>query len=139
MKTASEHTIATPSRAWTINAFCSETGIPYSTLKDRLAAQGHEPERGSRFTLREMIDAIRNPVDLDAEKLRKLTAEADEQEIKVARLKGELVSLETVQADFARWAQRIKSVIEREVANEESRMRIFKAIRKPLNADVQAD
>lgn len=139
MKTASETTIATPSEDWTISRFCNETQLPYNSLKDRLTRSGHAPERGSRFTLREMIDAIRNPVDLDAEKLRKLTAEADEQEIKVARLKGELVSLETVQADFARWAQRIKSVIEREVANEESRMRIFKAIRKPLNEEVKGE
>lgn len=139
MKTADQTTIEQPSRTWTINAFCSETGIPYNSLKDRLAAQGHAPERGSKFSLRELIDALRNPVDLDAEKLRKLTAEADEQEIKVARLKGELVELETVQADFSRWAHRIKSVIEREVANEESRMRIFKAIRKPLNKEVKGE
>jgi len=139
MSTPSEHTIATPSRDWTINRFCSETGIPYSSVKDRLTRSGHAPERGSKFSLRELIDALRNPVDLDAEKLRKLTAEADEQEIKVARLKGELVELETVQNDFARWAHRIRSVIERHVSDEAARTEIFRAIRKPLNADVKAD
>lgn len=139
MKTATKPTIEQTSRTWTINAFCSETGFPYSTLKDRLTAQGHAPERGSKFSLRELIDALRNPVDLDAEKLRKLTAEADEQEIKVARLKGQLVELETVQADFARWAHRIRSVIERHVTDDTARTEIFRAIRKPLNDTVKAD
>ena len=48
------------------------------------------------------------------------------------------MELETVQADFSRWAHRIKSVIEREVDNEETRLKIFRAIRKPLNEDVKA-
>ena len=139
MKTADQTTIEQPSRDWTINRFCSETGFPYSTLKDRLAAQGHAPERGSKFTLRELVDALRSDVDIDAEKLRKLSAEADLSEIERDLKRGQLVELETVQADFARWAHRIKSVIEREVADEETRLKIFRAIRKPLNADVKAD
>ena len=138
MKTASETTIAQPSKTWTINLFCSETGLPYSTLKDRLAAQGHAPERGSRFTLRELIDALRNPVDLENEKLRKLSAEADLAEIERDTKRKQLVELETVQADFARWAHRIKSVIERYVSSETARTEIFRAIRKPLNDTVQA-
>ena len=139
MKTADQTTIEPNSRTWTINAFCSSTGFPYSTLKDRLTAKGQPPERGSRFTLRELIDALRNPVDLDAEKLRKLSAEADLSEIERDLKRGQLVELETVQADFARWAHRIKSVIEREVADEETRLKIFRAIRKPLNTGVKAD
>ena len=139
MSTPSEHTIATPSRDWTINRFCSETGLPYNTLKDRLTAQGHAPERGSKFSLRELIDALRNPIDLDAEKLRKLSAEADLSEIERDLKRGQLVELETVQADFARWAHRIRSVIERHVSDETARTEIFRAIRKPLNADVKAD
>lgn len=139
MKTASETTIEQPSRTWTINRFCSETQLAYSSVKDRLAAQGHEPERGSRFALRELIDALRNPVDLENEKLRKLSAEADLSEIERDLKRGELVSLETVQADFSRWAHRIKSVIERHVSDEIARTEIFRAIRKPLNADVKAD
>ena len=136
MKTADQTTIEQTSRTWTINAFCNETQLAYSTLKDRLTAQGHAPERGSRFTLRELIDALRNPVDIDAEKLRKLTAEADLSEIERDMKRGQLVELDTVQADFARWAHRIKSVIEREVDNEETRLKIFRAIRKPLNETV---
>ena len=58
MKTADQTTIEQPSRDWTINRFCSETGIPYNSLKDRLTRSGHAPERGSRFTLRELIDAL---------------------------------------------------------------------------------
>jgi len=139
MKTADQTTIEQPSRDWTINRFCSETGIPYNSLKDRLTRSGHAPERGSRFTLRELIDALRNPVDIDAEKLRKLTAEADLSEIERDMKRGQLVELDTVQADFARWAHRIRSVIERHVSDETARTEIFRAIRKPLNADVKAD
>ncbi len=137
MKTATKPTIEQPSRDWTINRFCSETGFPYNSLKDRLAAQGHAPERGSKFTLRQLIQATQG--DLDAEKLRKLSAEADLAEIERDTKRKQLVELETVQADFSRWAHRIRSVIERHVSDETARTEIFRAIRKPLNEDVKAD
>ena len=62
----------------------------------------------------------RRRVDLDAEKLRKLSAEADVSEIERDLKRGELVELETVQSDLARWAHRIRSVIERHVTDETS-------------------
>jgi len=120
---------------WTIKRFVDETGFIYKTVQRRLEAAGFSSEAGERFTLRQFIDSYNG--DIEVQKLRELTARAEEQEIKVARLKGELVELETVQADFSRWAHRIKSVIEREVADEETRLKIFRAIRKPLNEDVK--
>lgn len=122
--------------SWSIQRFCDEAKVIYGTVKSRLEAKGKKAERGSRFTLRELIDAYYG--DLDAEKLRKLSAEADLAEIERDTKRKQLVELETVQADFARWAHRIKSVIEREVDNEETRLKIFRAIRKPLNEDVKA-
>ena len=123
-------------KLWTIRRFCNESGLVYATVKARLENKGLSTEVGERFTLRQFIDSYNG--DIEVQKLRELTARAEEQEIKVARLKGELVELETVQADFSRWAHRIKSVIEREVADEETRLKIFRAIRKPLNEDVKA-
>ena len=120
----------------TIAEFCRVSGAPYQTVKDRLQVRNFRPVDKTMYAIRDMMDAY---CGLDAAKLAKLEGEAEEQKIKVARLKGELVELETVQADFSRWAHRIKSVIEREVANEESRMRIFKAIRKPLNEEVKGE
>lgn len=136
MKNADE-TAEKEDKLWTIRRFCDESGLVYSTVKARLENKGLSTERGERFTLRQFIDAYNG--DIEVQKLRELTARAEEQEIKVARLKGELVELETVQSDFSRWAHRIKSVIEREVDSDEARMRIFKAIRKPLNEEVKGE
>lgn len=121
---------------WTIKRFVDETGFIYKTVQRRLEAAGFSSEAGERFTLRQLIQATQG--DLDAEKLRKLSAEADLAEIERDTKRKQLVELETVQADFSRWAHRIKSVIEREVDNEETRLKIFRAIRKPLNEDVKA-
>ena len=121
---------------WTIKRFVDETGFIYKTVQMRLEAAGFSSEAGERFTLRQLIQATQG--DLDAEKLRKLSAEADLAEIERDTKRKQLVELETVQSDFSRWAHRIKSVIEREVDDEETRLKIFRAIRKPLNEDVKA-
>ena len=123
-------------KLWTIRRFCNESGLVYATVKARLENKGLSTEVGERFTLRQLIQATQG--DLDAEKLRKLSAEADLAEIERDTKRKQLVELETVQADFSRWAHRIKSVIEREVDDEETRLKIFRAIRKPLNEDVKA-
>ena len=119
----------------TIAEFCRVFGTPYQTVKDRIQVRNFRPIEGTQYSAKDIMDAY---CGLDVAKLAKLEGEAEEQQIKVARLKGELVELETVQADFSRWAHRIKSVIEREVDNEETRLKIFRAIRKPLNEDVKA-
>lgn len=121
---------------YSIRAFCDYSGYAYGTIKRRLEQAGHSTERGARFTLPEFLDAITSGID--GAQLRKLQAEADLVQLRVAELRATLIDIDKARDDFARWVVRIRSVIQEYVADETARTRILKAIAKPLNEEIKA-
>ena len=128
--------IQTDQPSWTIRAFSDETGFAYETVRKRLEQAGHSTERGARFTLGDIVSAFHGAID--GAQLRKLQAEADLVQLRVAELRATLIDIDKARDDFERWVERIRSVILEMVSDPQAQARILKAVAKPMNEQIKA-
>lgn len=95
---------------WTIENAAAEFGINPRTLSARLKQAGTVPGEDGRYSTKEIASAVFG--DLEREKIRKTSAEADEIEKRNRERDGELVDVEEFAKEFDDAAVECVRVIE---------------------------
>ncbi len=98
---------------WRINQAASEFGIDDETLSKRIKAAGILAEKDDCFSTSQICKAVFG--DMEGERLRKTTEEADAIALSNAKTKGELLDLE----DWCRGKEKVLSGVKQIVEDSE--------------------
>lgn len=129
---------------WSINRLHTETGLAKETIRDLLKSTRHAGKAAGHlvYHLSDLVDALREKqktnTNLEAEKLRKTTEEADKLAIENEIARGSLIDAQTFYKLSEPIAIGIKQVIMNSALDEAEKIQILDAITK-LYPESQAD
>ena len=123
--------------AWSLNQIAAEFGWARQTVKGRLAQAGAEPSEKDTYTTKQVVAALFG--DSDTADMRRKMAEADVAEMERDEKDEKLLPAAAVEAVWQDALGRMKDVIAANVASEDTRRTIFKAMQAiPISEYIEA-
>lgn len=111
---------------WTLEVACAEFDINTRTLSSRLKQEGIDPDKAGHWTTKQIVRAIYN--DLEAERIRKTRAEADQVQMQNRITAGDYVHVETFCKKYEVVAREMVRIIKSSTMTEEDQRKTLLAL-----------
>ena len=94
-----------------LNQCAEEFGLGYDTVRRALLACGHDPGRTSRFTTREVFEAVSGAGLLKTAKAREAAARAEMLELKTSEKRGDMMPSHEVEQFLTKHLQPLREAM----------------------------